>query len=132
MISVEVRGLAELERAWPAFARRDAEAVAEVAVAVAGITAEATSIRVPHKSGALAASIYKQRTGADTGTVSMGRGLAYGRWIEFGGRGKGTRGPKGGRYLLPTSRRQVRTLHKRAKQATNDQIRRFPWPNPAP
>lgn len=132
MVEVEIRGLAELERAWPAFARRDAEAMRQVAQAVSGIAADQTRVKVPHRSGALAASVYSEAasTGVDpTTSVSIGRGLAYGRWIEFGKRKRG-RAPRGGRYLIPTARRQVRTLKNRAKQATNEQIARFPWPNP--
>lgn len=133
MVEVEIRGLAELERAWPAFARRDTEAMRQVAGAVAKIAGDQTQVKVPHRTGALAGSIYTEQdalgSGEPTSTVTVGRGIPYGRWIEFGKRARG-RAPRGGRYLIPTARRQVRTLKSRAAQATNEQIARFPWPNP--
>jgi hypothetical protein len=133
-MDVQVRGLAELERAWPAFARRDTEAVRQVALAVAGIAADQTRVRVPRRTGALAASVLREDTSGGltpTSTVSIGEGLPYGRWIEFGKRKRG-RAPRTGRYLIPTARRQVRTLKKRAAQTTQQTIGRFPWPNPRP
>jgi hypothetical protein len=129
-LEVEVRGLRELEAAWPAFARRDTEAVKAVALTVAGITADQTRVRVPYRTGGLAGSVYKVGSTSDppTATVGEGRGIGYARWVEF----RGKRGRSRGRYLIPTARRQVNVLKKRAAVATQDTIGRFPWPNPRP
>ena len=132
-LEVEVRGLAELERAWPAFARREDVAVRQVAQAIAGITADQVAIRAPKRTGAFAGSVRREDSSLypPTASVVEGEGLAYGRWLEFGKRKRG-RAPRGGRYLLPTAKRQVRTLKKRAATATQQEIHRFPWPNPKP
>jgi len=123
---VEVRGLAELERAWPEFARKDTEAMRATTLTVAGIAAEQTRMRVPYRTGGLAASVYKVGGTLDppTATVGEGRGISYARWVEMRG------GKRRGRFLIPIARRQISVLKKRAAVATNDEIGRFPWPNP--
>jgi len=132
MLEVQVRGLDQLERAWPAFARRDADAMQAVAQKLTEIVAQQTAIKVPHRTGALAGSVQGERASggvAPSASVTLGEGIPYGRWMEFGKR-RG-RAPRGGRYLLPTAKRQKYVLRDRAKKATQETIARFPWPNPS-
>jgi len=130
IVSVEVHGLDELERAFPAWAQRNEEACSAALVQVAVLTSQVTALRAPVLTGRFRASIKGERlsTGTlPTARVSEGEGLAYGRWLEFGRRKQGG-AKKGGRYLLPTARREKRLVKQRLSAATSTSIERYPWP----
>lgn len=133
-VSVEVRGLAELERDWPVWERRTERQLAGALDRVATIARDVLRVRVPVKTGAFRASSRTQRIeSAASPTVQLleGAGVPYARWLEYGVRRSGA-GPKSGRYLIPTARRQKRNVKKQLALATQLEIERYPWPNPKP
>lgn len=83
---------------------------------------------VPRLSGQLAGSVTSSAL-ADGVGLSMGDGLAYAGWIEFGG----TRGrpyvPEG-RYVYPTALASVPDLEEFASDAAADTVREFSWSTP--
>jgi hypothetical protein len=84
--------------------------------------------RLPVHTGALRASLGAQMDG-NIGTVSMGAGLPYARWIEFGGsRSRPYR--RRGRFLYPTAKRTERAFRKHAELVASQQIGRMSWPTP--
>jgi hypothetical protein len=130
IVEVEVHGLDELERAFPHWAHATEAALGDALVQVARITSQVTALRAPVLTGAFARSVTAEKLGTaslPTARVSEGAGLAYGRWLEFGRRKKG--GPKkGGRYLLPTARREKRNVKKRLADTTQKEIDSYAWP----
>lgn len=112
------RLFANIERAEP----RDAikPTTDQVAATVRG--------RVPRLTGRLAASVQTTLTG-DRGTVRMGAGLPYARWIEYGG-GHGRAYRARGRYLYPTAKRTERAFRKHCELVCSQQIQRMRWPTP--
>ena len=132
IVSVEVRGLAELERAFPVWERRTEHALQGSLDIVANLARDVLRVRVPVKTGRFRASSRTQRiTSASSPTTSLteGEGLEYGRWLEYGNRRAGTR-PRNGRYLIPTAKRQKRNVKKQLAQTTQRTIEGYPWPNP--
>jgi Bacteriophage HK97-gp10, putative tail-component len=83
--------------------------------------------RVPVKSGALRASVTGFMVG-NIGRASMGAGLPYARWIEFGGGGRPYK-PRG-RFMYPTAKRTERAFRKHAELVCSQQIGRMSWPTP--
>lgn len=83
---------------------------------------------VPVKTGKLRASVRSELAG-NVGHASMGAGLPYARWIEFGG-GRGRPYRKQGRYLYPAAKRTARAFRKYAQTAANQQIGKMTWPTP--
>lgn len=131
-VSVEVRGLDQLDADWPRWERRTEFALQGCSVDMARLTADLTRMRVPVLTGRFRDSI---RVVADepankpAARVTEGGGLEYARWLEFGRRKRS--GPKrGGRYLLPTARRVKRQFKKRLAETTQREIETYPWPNP--
>lgn len=82
--------------------------------------------RVPKKSGALAASVHAEMRG-NVGQVTMGAGLPYATFIEFGAWGGRKKGP---RYVYPTAKRTARAFRKHAELVCAQQIRSQHWQTP--
>jgi len=130
IVSVEVHGLDELERAFPAWERRNETALGVALTQVALITSQVTALRAPVLTGKFRASIRSERLVTaehPTARVMEGAGIEYGRWLEFGRRKKGG-AKRGGRYLLPTARREKRNVKKRLAATTQKTIEGYPWP----
>jgi hypothetical protein len=89
--------------------------------------------RVPHLTGQLASSVDAIDADEDQAHgvgVSLGDGVAYAGWIEFGG----TRGRPyvpNGRYLYPTAQEAAEEWATLAGDAANDTVSRFSWSTPA-
>jgi len=132
IVEVEIHGLDELLRDLPAWERRTELQLAAATLRIATLTAQVTALRAPVLTGRFRASIRAERIdspGRPAARVSEGEGLAYGRWLEFGRRKRGGK-PKGGRYLLPTARREKRNVKKQLAATVQRSIDTYPWPNP--
>jgi phage gpG-like protein len=101
----------------PAVARAGEPFAQTVARTVAGV--------VPVVSGALRNSI-DTGTDADAVTVSIGSGLAYAGWIEFGG-SRGRPYVPNGRYLYPSAHDAQDEYAAMAAAAADDTVGSFAW-----
>lgn len=127
-VNVEVRGFAELAAGSRTLARRIAEAAPERFGGVADEVAGRVRGTVPKRTGRLASSVDSRQQG-DTAIVSMGDGVPYGQFVEFGGRGH-PHSPTGN-YLYPAAYEDAAPLLEDAgEQAANDEIARMHWPSP--
>jgi hypothetical protein len=130
-VSVEVRGVDELEAALPVFGDQVLSGAAAAGRMAAEHTADLTRVSVPHLTGRLAGSVFVAARKGKRQRAGIGRRIPpYAGWIEFGG----TRGrpyiPEG-RYLWPSARSEEGLYVDRAEQETVKTIRSFPWPNPS-
>src|SRR5262245_7098872 len=116
VVSVEVRGLDELQAAFPAWEKVTERALGIALMQVAILTTHVTAMRAPVLTGRFRGSLRAERLGDAIPTVRIteGEGLAYGRWLEYGRRKNGKAAK--GRYLPPTARRQKRLVKERLKQ----------------
>lgn len=109
-------------RRW---ASQVAPAVAHAADPFAARVVDAVAGKVPYLSGQLAGSV--ESSSDDEGVeVSMGDGVDYAGWIEFGG----TRGRPyvpDGRYLYPTALAAQDEFATVAGDAATDTAGRFAW-----
>lgn len=127
--SVEVVGAAEAMADIRRWADELVEVVAKAADPFAGHVADLVAGRVPHLTGQLAASV--DTAGDDIGVeVSMGAGVAYAGWIEFGG-SRGRPYVPEGRYLYPTALAAQDEFARVAGDAATDSAERFPWSTPS-
>jgi hypothetical protein len=128
-VTIKVRGVKQLE----AGARQLFENIerAEASDAIDPTTEQVAATiraRVPRKSGRLAATVHAVRAVNGRGHVTLGAGLPYGRWIEFGA--WGGRSPRAGRYVYPTAKRTERAFRKHAEAVCSAQIGGMHWPTP--
>lgn len=127
--SVEFHGgdaaAADLRRWADQLAAEVNKASAPLAARVAGIV----SGRVPHLSGQLAGSV-ESRLVDDGVELSMGDGLAYAGWIEFGG-SRGRDYIAQGRYLYPSMLDAEDEYQQTAETTSADTVSRFAWSTPA-
>jgi len=129
-IEVKVKGIRQLSQGARQLAINIAQATSEQAVkATAEQTAATVRARVPRRSGRLAASVRSQRGEPGRGSVTMGAGLPYARWIEYGG-GRGRPYRARGRYVYPTAKRTERAFRKHCEIVTQNEIRGMRWPTP--
>lgn len=84
--------------------------------------------RVPVVSGRLQGSVRGYMVGS-VGKATMGAGLPYARWIEFGG-GRGRPYKPRGRFMYPTAKRTERAFRKHAESVCAREIGRMTWPTP--
>lgn len=121
----EEQAMADLRR-WadqlgPEVARAAAPFAQQIAQRVAGI--------VPVVSGTLAASVHAGEDlggDANAATVTIGDGVPYAGWIEFGG-GRGRPYIADGRYLYPTAQAAEDEYAAMAADAAADSVGRFSW-----
>jgi len=129
VIDVKVRGVKQLSAGTERLFRNIDSATVHDAVRVsAEQTASTVRARVPVRSGALRASVRDVMRGK-VGSVTMGAGLPYAGWIEFGGsrgRPKRTRG----RFVYPTAKRTERAFIKHCSDAATSEIKGMRWPTP--
>jgi hypothetical protein len=137
-ITAEMRGWNELAAALPVFAKQVTKQGADAARVVADAAVAETIGRVPRGTRPVDVARLATTVGAWVGyprtsgkiKVGIGKGLAPGRvgWLEFGG-SRGRPHVAGGRWLVPTSEAKGDEFARLAKQKTDDEIRRFPWPH---
>jgi Bacteriophage HK97-gp10, putative tail-component len=128
-VEMKIRGVRQLQAGARRLFENIEHAEAQDAVQPTAEQVAATvRSRVPKQSGRLAASVRASMRG-QTGQVSMGAGLPYARWIEYGG-GRGRPYRKSGRYVLPTARRTATAFRKHAQTICAKEIGRMHWPPP--
>ena len=128
-VEIKVRGVKQLDSgARELFENIDRATDQQATQVTADQVAMIVRARVPKKSGRLAASVHTERRGR-VSSVVMGRGVEYGRWIEYGG-GRGRPYRKRGRYVYPTAKRTARAFAKHAETATSQEIKGMRWPHP--
>jgi Bacteriophage HK97-gp10, putative tail-component len=130
-VTIKVKGVRQLEAGAARLFENIERAEATDAVhPTAEQTAATIRSRVPRRTGRLAHSVRViDAPGRSRSQVSMGAGLEYARWIEYGG-GRGRPYRKSGRYVLPTARRTARAFRKHAEQVCSQQIGKMRWPAP--
>jgi len=122
---IEVKGLTEARRDMNAWATQVAPAVTQGSASFATNLAAKVAGKVPKVSGALAASVAPSPAEGGIG-VSIGSGLRYAGWIEFGG-SRGRPLVPEGRYLAPTALAAQDEFTQVAEKAADDTARRYPW-----
>lgn len=88
-----------------------------------------TAAKVPRVSGTLAASVDVEEEPNGAG-VSIGDGVPYAGWIEFGG-SRGRPLVPEGRYLYPTALAAEPAFTKLADEIAETTARSYPWSTPA-
>jgi Bacteriophage HK97-gp10, putative tail-component len=127
-VRVEVKGTDELARGARDLAGKVADAAGDVGRIVADQVAASARSSAPRLTGRLAASI-AGRAEAETVSMSMGDGVPYAGWIEFGG----TRGRPyvaEGRYLYGPAQARFDDYVRRLDAATQSEVRGYSWPKP--
>lgn len=128
-VTVKIRGIRQLEAGTARLFRDIDRATVNDAIRVsAQQTASTVRNRVPVVSGRLRASVRDEMRGK-VGVVTMGAGLPYAGWIEFGG-SRGRRRARRGRYVYPTAKRTERAFVKHCENAAAAQIKGASWPTP--
>src|SRR5262245_35310520 len=127
-VTVDVRGLDELNRAIGRLVDNIDQHSAETFKQTADQVATMVRSRVPKRSGRLAASVRGQK-GDHLAAVTMGDGVPYAGWIEFGG-GHGRAYLASGRYLYPTAHQAVPLFQRAGETAARQQIGAMRWPTP--
>src|SRR5262245_27700912 len=123
---VEVIGWDRLTAAFRQVPAAVERAGAEAATDAAAMVVATGRARMPKRSGRLVSSV-TARTVPEGSEVLFGAGVPYADWIEYGG----TRWRPyvaQGRYLGAGRDDAERTFIDRAKQNTDDEVRRLPWP----
>lgn len=121
--TVEVKGVAELAAGSRRLAVKiDDEAQSRLGT-VAGREATTVAGRVPHRSGRLASSVV-----AEGPLLTMGAGVPYAGWIEYGG-SRGRPYVAQGRYVYPTALADAHLATFAGEQAATDAISGFSWPS---
>lgn len=82
---------------------------------------------VPRRTGALARSVAVEET-ATGARLTMGEGLRYAPFVEYGGRGHPSSAR--GNYLYPAAMAAEPNLVTAAEQAARKQIGAMSWPRP--
>ena len=104
-------------------------AVAKAAEPFARRVADLVANRVPVLTGQLAGSV--EATADDEGAeITLGAGVAYAGWIEFGG-SHGRSYVPDGRYLYPTALEATDEFEQVANDAADETIARFSWSTPS-
>jgi phage gpG-like protein len=122
---VEVLGYAELAAGSKTLFRRIGEAAPDAFEEVADKVAR--DVDPPRRTGDLASSVKASREG-DSALVSMGEGVPYARFVEYGGRGH----PHSalGNYLNPAALDAEPLVVAAGEEAAEDEIGGMSWPSP--
>lgn len=128
-VHVEIRGTTQLAAGMRTLAGKVQRAARDDATReTVRVVAQQVRAQVPVKSGRLRGTVRDTMRG-DTGQVTMGAGLRYGGWIEYGG-SRGRPLVSSGRYLGPVAQQQEHPFHDRCEQAASREIRGMTWPTP--
>ena len=124
--TVELVGLDDAFRDFRKWADQLGPSIDDASRAFAGRVA--SRVHPPVLTGTLASSVsIVDVPGEDAGVgVSIGDGLDYAGWIEFGG-SRGRPAIPDGRYLYPAAESAEREWLDLAEQTAEQTIARFPW-----
>ena len=125
---VQLKGADEAARDMRRWATEVAPAVAKRSRDFADHVRGQVDAKVPVLTGTLAASIDVVDEEAGAG-VSIGDGVPYAAWIEFGG-SRGRPLIPEGRYLFPTAIESESEFAAMAAGAAADTVGRFSWSTP--
>jgi Bacteriophage HK97-gp10, putative tail-component len=125
---MEVHGLAELAAGARKLAGNIEQAVPPAFQSVADHAAGSVRGRLPRRTGRLAASVHADQTahGAD---LSMGEGVPYAQFVEYGGRGHPH--SASGNYLYPAAQSAQPLLVSAAERVASREIGAMTWPSPS-
>lgn len=126
-VEVRIRGMDELAAATKELARNVGPASAREFGRVADAVAADVAGSVPKRTGRLASSVTARRLG-DGASVSMGDGVRYAEYVEYGGRGH--RQSAQGNYLYPAAMDAEPALLAAGARAADDAIGATHWPHP--
>lgn len=124
---VEIRGVAEFNQGLDKLAANIEDAAPKELARVADRIADDVRGDVPKRTGALAGSVTSKQT-ARGATLSMGEGVPYARFVEYGGRGF----PRSaqGNYFGPAVEDAGPRVHDAGEKVARDEIGRMVWPSP--
>lgn len=125
---VEVVGLTQAYNDMQRWGAQLGPAVEVTAEAISRRVASQTQAKVPVLTGTLAASV-DITDEPDGAGVSIGEGLPYAGWIEFGG-SRGRPLVPEGRYLYPTALAAEGDYARLAEEVADATVRSFPWSTP--
>jgi hypothetical protein len=126
-VTVEVRGIDELNAGTRTLFRRIGEAAPAAFENVAERVADQVRGSVPHRTGRLAGSVEAQQT-RDGAQVGMGQGIRYAVFVEYGGRGFPHSST--GNYLYPVATDAGPYLQDAGEKVAAAQIGAMHWPSP--
>lgn len=104
--------------------------VAKAAGPFAERVADQVRARVPVLTGTLAGSVESGDSEDGGVEVSLGDGVDYAGWIEFGG-SRGRPYVPDGRYLYPTALEEQDQFAETAAKAAEESVTRFSWSTPS-
>jgi Bacteriophage HK97-gp10, putative tail-component len=127
-VDVRLRGYAELA----AGTRKLADNIEQAAGREFGRAAEQVAGRVrsslPRRTGRTAGSVAVEARGP-AASVSMGQGVPYAQFVEYGGRGHPHSAQ--GNYLYPAAMAGEPLIVAAAQEAASNEIGRMTWPTPS-
>ena len=124
---VRVLGYPELAAGSAILAKRIDEAANQEFKRVADRVARQVSGRVPRRTGRLVGSVHAALK-QDGASVTMGEGVPYAGFVEYGGRGH-PHSPQGN-YLYPAALEAEPLLVDAAERAATEEIGAMSWPTP--
>jgi Bacteriophage HK97-gp10, putative tail-component len=124
---MEVHGLAELAAGVRKLAGNIEQAVPPAFERVADHAAGTVQGRLPRRTGRLAATVHADQT-SDGATLSMGEGVRYAQFVEYGGRGHPHSSQ--GNYLYPAAQAAEPLLVQAGERVVTNEIGAMTWPSP--
>jgi phage gpG-like protein len=125
--NVKIRGVSELAAGIRKLAGKIDRGSRDDFERVANDVASQVQGAVPRRTGRLAGSVMAQSTG-DGASVSMGAGVPYAQYVEYGGRGHPHSSQ--GNYLYPAAMDAGPQLEEAGQEAAQSEIRSMSWPSP--
>lgn len=125
--SVRLRGTAELAAGTRKLAGNIDDAASSDFGRVADEIASQVSGSVPRRTGLLASSAVGEPS-AGGASVSMGQGVPYAQYVEYGGRGHPHSAQ--GNYLYPAAIDAGPRLQAAGEGTARSEIARMTWPSP--
>jgi phage gpG-like protein len=125
--NVKIRGVSELAAGIRKLAGKIDRGSRDDFERVANDVASQVQGTVPRRTGRLAGSVMAQSTG-DGASVSMGAGVPYATYVEYGGRGHPHSSQ--GNYLYPAAMDAGPQLEEAGQEAAQSEIRTMSWPSP--
>ena len=120
---VRVRGFAELAAGTAILARKIEDGAGQAFASVA----DRVPVPVPRRTGALAGSVGPYQGGEGSG-LTMGAGIRYAGFVEYGGRGHPSSAQ--GNYLYPAAMAAEPLLAAAGAVAAQKEIGGMRWPRP--